>query len=53
LEERRKVVPEHHVVCFRASDGKAGPKLEVLAVNDLSDGHDYATPAISEGSIFI
>jgi outer membrane protein assembly factor BamB len=32
---------------------KANPKLEILAINDLNDGADYTTPAISNGRIFI
>jgi len=32
---------------------KANPKLEILAVNDLNDGADYTTPAVSNGRIFI
>ncbi|HEV3004264.1 MAG TPA: PQQ-binding-like beta-propeller repeat protein, partial [Pirellulales bacterium] len=34
---------------------KAGPKLEVLAGNDLNDGNDYQTPtpAVSGGRFFI
>lgn len=32
---------------------KPGPKLEVLAVNDLNDGADYTTPAVSNGRIYI
>jgi hypothetical protein len=32
---------------------KAGPKYEVLATNDLNDGPDYTTPAVSNGRIFI
>ena len=32
---------------------KAGPKLEVLATNDLDDGNDYTTPAIANGRIYI
>jgi outer membrane protein assembly factor BamB len=32
---------------------KAGPKFEILATNDLDDGPDYTTPAISNGKIFI
>jgi outer membrane protein assembly factor BamB len=32
---------------------KADPKLEILAVNDLNDGADYTTPAVSDGRIFI
>jgi hypothetical protein len=32
---------------------KAGPKLEVLAVNDLHDCHDFTSAAISAGRIFI
>jgi outer membrane protein assembly factor BamB len=32
---------------------KAGPKFEVLAVNDLDDGPDYTTPAVSGGRLFI
>jgi hypothetical protein len=32
---------------------KAGPKFEVLATNELDDGPDYSTPAVSEGRIFI
>src|SRR5262245_31272135 len=31
---------------------KAGPKFELLATNDLNDGH-YTTPAVSNGRIFI
>ncbi len=31
----------------------ASPKLEVLATNDLDDGNDYASAAISDGSIYI
>ena len=31
----------------------AGPKYEKLAVNDLSDGDNYTTPAISDGRIYI
>ncbi len=32
---------------------KADAKLEVLATNDLDDGSDYTTPAVSNGRIFI
>ena len=32
---------------------KAGPKFELLATNDLNDGPDYTTPAVSGGRIFI
>jgi outer membrane protein assembly factor BamB len=32
---------------------QAGPKYAVLAVNDLNDGPDYTTPAISGGRLFI
>ncbi len=32
---------------------KAGPKFEVLAVNDLDDNPDYATPAVAEGRFYI
>jgi outer membrane protein assembly factor BamB len=32
---------------------KAGPAFEVLAADDLNDGADYTTPAISNGRIFI
>ena len=32
---------------------KAGPKLELLAVNDLRDGADYTTPAFADGRIYI
>src|SRR5262249_21937933 len=32
---------------------KAGPKLEVLAVNDLDDVPDFTSPAIAGGRIFI
>lgn len=32
---------------------KAGPEYEVLAVNDLNDGPDYATPAVSRGRIYV
>ena len=31
----------------------ASPKLEVLAANDLDDGNDYTTPAVSNGRLFI
>ena len=31
---------------------KAGPKFELLATNDLNDGH-YTTPAVSNGRLFI
>jgi outer membrane protein assembly factor BamB len=32
---------------------KAGPELEVLAVNDLNDGADYCSAAFSNGRIYI
>ena len=32
---------------------RAGPELEVLAVNDLNDGPDYTTPAVADGRLFI
>ncbi len=32
---------------------KAGPRFELLATNDLNDGADYTTPAVSNGRIFI
>jgi outer membrane protein assembly factor BamB len=32
---------------------KAGPTFEVLAANDLDDGPDYTTPAVSNGHLFI
>jgi len=32
---------------------KAGATFEILATNDLNDGPDYSTPAISNGRIFI
>jgi len=32
---------------------KANPKLEILATNDLDDGHDFTTAAISNGRIYI
>jgi outer membrane protein assembly factor BamB len=35
---------------------KAGPKYELLAVNDLESqggGHDYTTPAVSNGRLYI
>jgi outer membrane protein assembly factor BamB len=32
---------------------KAGPTFELLATNDLDDGPDYTTPAVSNGRIFI
>jgi outer membrane protein assembly factor BamB len=32
---------------------KANPKLEILAANDLDDGHDFTTAAISNGRIYI
>jgi outer membrane protein assembly factor BamB len=43
---------------YFASAGKsyviqAGPTFELLATNDLNDGPDYTTPAVSEGRIFI
>jgi outer membrane protein assembly factor BamB len=32
---------------------KASPQLEVLATNDLNDGNDYASAAVSQGRIYI
>jgi outer membrane protein assembly factor BamB len=32
---------------------RAGPQFEVLATNDLDDGPDYTTPAVSRGRFFI
>jgi len=32
---------------------KAGPRMEILATNDLNDGPGYTTPAVSDGRIFI
>ena len=32
---------------------KAGPKFEILATNELDDGPEYVTPAVSNGRIFI
>jgi outer membrane protein assembly factor BamB len=32
---------------------KAGPRFEVLAANDLDDGPDFTTPAVSNGRFFI
>jgi outer membrane protein assembly factor BamB len=32
---------------------KAGPTFELLASNDLDDGPDYTTPAVSNGRLFI
>jgi outer membrane protein assembly factor BamB len=32
---------------------RADPELEVLAVNDLNDGPDYATPAVAGGRLYI
>ena len=32
---------------------KAGPSFELLATNDLNDGEDYPTPAVSGGRIYI
>jgi outer membrane protein assembly factor BamB len=32
---------------------KAGPEFEILATNDLEDGPDYTTPAVSNGRLFI
>jgi outer membrane protein assembly factor BamB len=32
---------------------KAGPKYELLATNDLNDGPDYTTPAVSQGRLYI
>jgi outer membrane protein assembly factor BamB len=31
----------------------AGGKFDLLAANDLDDGPDYTTPAVSEGRLFI
>jgi outer membrane protein assembly factor BamB len=43
---------------YFASAGKsyvirAGPRFELLATNDLDDGPDYTTPAVSNGRLFI
>jgi outer membrane protein assembly factor BamB len=43
---------------YFASPGKTyviepGPRFKILAVNDLNDGPDYTTPAVSGGRIFI
>jgi hypothetical protein len=48
--------PDGHI--YFASPGrsyviKAGPKFEILAVNDLHDGPDYTTAAVSNGRIYI
>ncbi|HTU18950.1 MAG TPA: PQQ-binding-like beta-propeller repeat protein [Gemmataceae bacterium] len=32
---------------------KAGPKFELLATNDLNEPHPFATPAVSNGRIYI
>jgi outer membrane protein assembly factor BamB len=32
---------------------KAGPKLEVLATNDLGEGDPYTTPAVARGRLYI
>jgi outer membrane protein assembly factor BamB len=32
---------------------RADPKLEILATNDLNDGDNYTTPAVSGGRIYI
>lgn len=32
---------------------KAGPKFELLATNDLGEGNPFATPAVSNGRLFI
>ncbi len=32
---------------------KAGPKLEILATNDLGEPHPFATPAVSNGRLYI
>jgi hypothetical protein len=32
---------------------RPGPKFEIVAVNDLNDGADYTTPAVSGGRFFI
>jgi hypothetical protein len=32
---------------------QAGEKFEILATNDLGDGEDFTTPAVSAGRIFI
>jgi len=50
------VTPDERI--YFASPGrsyviKAGPKYELLATNDLNDGPDYTTPAVSGGRIYI
>jgi outer membrane protein assembly factor BamB len=32
---------------------QAGPKFEIIASNDLNDGENYTTPAVSEGRFYI
>jgi outer membrane protein assembly factor BamB len=32
---------------------QAGPKFEIIATNDLNDGENYTTPAVSEGRLYI
>jgi hypothetical protein len=32
---------------------KAGPTFEILATNELNDGADYTTPAVSGSRIYI
>lgn len=39
--------------CARTYVLKATPKLEVLATNDLNDGSDYTSAAVSDGRIYI
>lgn len=39
--------------CARSYVIKAGATFELLATNDLNDGSDYATPAASNGRIYI
>jgi outer membrane protein assembly factor BamB len=39
--------------CGKSYVIKAGPKYDLLAVNDLNDGDAYPTPAVSNGRIYI
>jgi hypothetical protein len=45
-KERRKVIPEHHVLCYRASDGKELWGVVIQAGKCLVDNvyHGYAVP---------
>src|SRR5262249_22657276 len=32
---------------------QAGPRFEIIATNDLNDGENYTTPAVSQGRLYI